>query len=76
MQLWGQNGFYCYESLVCHRRETLEDKAKSCTAWGEQKNRRPRRSVLFNSSDVTRERAFGWTLLERFPTPSGNGWNS
>lgn len=52
MQLWGWNGFR-YESLVWHRREKLQDKAKSL---GRAENMRPRWSVLFNSSDVTRER--------------------
>lgn len=53
MQLQGQNGFG-HESLVWHRREKLQDKAKSL---GRAENMRPRRPVLFNSSDVTRERA-------------------
>lgn len=72
MQLQGQNGFG-YESLVWHRREKLQDKAKSL---GRAENMRPRRPVFLTAQMLPGRGHLWWTLLEKFPTPSGNGWNS
>lgn len=71
----GTEWFLLWKPGVAQKRK-IRGQSQELYSLGRAEEMRPRQSVLFNSSDVSRERASVMDILEKFPTPRGNGWNS